>query len=146
MRYFTFYELEYSETAVKRGVKNTPTPQAEENLRLLVERLLDPLRERYGKPITVNSGYRNAEVNRLVGGVPGSQHTSGCAADISTGSKAENQHLARMIVQYGLPFDQLIDEQGYSWVHVSISPNGYNRRQILRINKNGTRIIQEAEL
>lgn len=146
MKYFTFFELEYSEKAVKRGIKNKPTPQAEENLRLLVERLLDPLRERYGKPITINSGYRNAEVNRLVGGVSGSQHLTGCAADISAGSKAENQHLARLIVQYGLPFDQLIDEHGYAWVHVSISPNGYNRRQILRIDSKGSRKITEAEL
>ena len=132
MKYFTFYELEYSQKAVERHIANTPTPEAEENLRRLVEAVLDPLRERYGKPIRVSSGFRNAQVNRLVGGVANSQHLTGQAADITTGSKLENQHLARLLAQSGLPFDQLIDENGYQWVHVSYNPGGYQRRKILR--------------
>ena len=132
MKYFTFYELEYSQKAVERHISNKPTPEAEEHLRLLVEFLLDPLRERYGKPIFVSSGFRNAQVNRLVGGVANSQHLTGEAADITTGSKLENQHLARLLAQSGLPFDQLIDENGYQWVHVSYNASGYQRRQILR--------------
>lgn len=145
MRYFTFFELEYSDMAVKRHIKNTPTTEVEGNLRLLVERLLDPLRERYGKAIMVSSGYRNAVVNKLVGGVPKSQHLTGCAADITTGSTSGNQHLARLLAQSGLPFDQLIDENNYAWVHVSYV-EGYNRRQILRYRNGKYTSIGEDQL
>ena len=90
MKYFTFFELEYSQTAFERKIKNVPTPKVEETLRLLVEHLLDQLRERYGKPIIVGSGFRNSPVNKLVGGVDNSQHMLGCAADLQTGSKLQN--------------------------------------------------------
>lgn len=82
MNYFTFFELEYSKKAVENNIKNAPTPEVEDNLRLLVENLLDPLRELYGKPIIIGSGFRNEKVNKLVGGVKNSQHKSGCAADL----------------------------------------------------------------
>lgn len=145
MKHFTFFELEYSSTAVERKIKNYPTPEIENNLRALVDSLLDPLRERFGKPIIVGSGFRNVQVNKLVGGVVNSQHLTGCAADLQTGSRLENQHLARLLAQSGIPFDQLIDEHNYSWVHVSYNPNGNQRRQILRIDKQGkaTRITAE---
>lgn len=145
MKHFTFFELEYSSTAVERKIKNYPTPEIESNLRALVDNLLDPLRERFGKPIIVGSGFRNVQVNKLVGGVVNSQHLTGCAADLQTGSRLENQQLARLLAQSGIPFDQLIDEHNYSWVHVSYNPNGNQRRQILRIDKQGkaTRITAE---
>lgn len=146
MKWFTFFELEYSAEAVKRGIKNAPTAEVEENLRLLVERLLDPLRERYGKPIIIGSGYRNAKVNKIVGGVSNSQHMLGCAADLQTGSKAENRRLAQLLVESGLGFDQLIDEHDFSWVHVSYNQSEYQRRQILRITKKGTKYITASEL
>lgn len=146
MKYFTFFELEFSQKAFERRIKNEPTPAVEDNLRLLVERLLDPLRERYGKPVVVDSGFRNAQVNKLVGGVANSQHLTGCAADLQTGSRLENQHLARLLAQSGLPFDQLIDEHDYGWVHVSYNPSGYQRCEILRIVKNRTVRITENEL
>ena len=146
MKYFTFFELEYSQTAIANGIKNYPTPEIEDNLRLLVERLLDPLREQYGKPIIVGSGFRCPKVNKLVGGVPTSQHMKGCAADLQTGTKEGNRHLARMLATCGLPFDQLIDEHDYSWIHVSYNPSEYQRRQILRITKQGTKVIKAEEL
>mgnify|MGYP001024757040 FL=1 len=74
MKYFTLKELTRSTTATAKGIDNTPTPEVEKNLTLLVENVLDPLREIYGKPITVNSGYRCPELNKAVGGSKTSDH------------------------------------------------------------------------
>jgi len=145
MKYFTIAELIYSRDYWKK-IWNKTTPEVEDNLRVLVEKVLDPLRLFYGKPISINSGYRCAELNKKVGGVWNSQHLTGEAADISTGSKLENQHLARMIVEMKLPFDQLIDEAGYAWVHISYKRNGENRGQILRMKNGKYTIIKASEL
>ena len=125
-------ELTASATALRRGIDNTPNNRVRANLSALVSNVLDPLREAYGKPIVVTSGYRSEKLNRAVGGVKNSQHTLGHAADIrSVGdSVAENRRLFNLIQQLRLPFDQLIDEHGYDWIHVSHVP-GANRRQVI---------------
>ena len=69
MRYFTFQEFERSATAIRHGIDNTIPEQAKKNIAILVDNVLDPLRSWWGKPIIVTSGYRNTELNRLVGGV-----------------------------------------------------------------------------
>ena len=101
---------------------------------------------RYGKPINVNSGYRCQALNKAVGGVSNSQHLTGEAADIDTGSKTENRKLAKMIVDMRLPFDQLIDEADYAWVHVSYKCKGDNRGQILRMKNGKYKTIKAEEL
>lgn len=133
MKYFSIRELTKSETACRRHIDNTPSPEARKNLELLVEKVLDPLREAYGKPIRVTSGYRSPKLNRAVGGGASSQHVKGQAADICTtgDTPEENKQLYDLIKQLGLPFDQLINEYGYNWVHVSYGPR--NRRQELKI-------------
>lgn len=133
MRYFTLEELTKSATATAKKIDNTPTKEVEDNLTKLVDKVLDPLREAYGKPIKVNSGYRCPKLNRAVGGSATSQHVLGQAADITGGSKAENKILFDLIKSLKLPFDQLIWENGGVWVHVSFGPR--NRRQVLSINK-----------
>ena len=145
MKYFTISELIYSSSYWK-VLWNKTTPEIEQNLTALVAAVLDPLRERYGKPINVNSGFRCKELNRLVKGAVNSQHMSGEAADIDTGSKTENKKLAKLIVQMGLPFDQLIDEANYSWVHVSYKCRGVNRGQILRMRNGKYTSIKPEEL
>lgn len=135
-----------SDTAIAKKIWNGATIEQEENLRALVENVLDPLRLRYGKPIKVNSGFRNAAVNKAVGGVGNSQHLRGEAADIDTGTRLGNQHLARLIVEMKLPIDQLIDEANYSWVHVSYKRNGGNRGQILRYKNKVYTIIKKEDL
>lgn len=145
MKYFTIAELIYSRDHWKK-IWNKTTPEIEQNLNTLVYTILDPLRLFYGKPITVTSGYRCPELNKKVGGVGNSQHLRGEAADIDTGSRLENQHLARMIVQLNLPFDQLIDEANYAWVHVSYKRVGENRGQILRMRNGKYQIIKAEEL
>ncbi|MDR0692348.1 MAG: peptidase M15, partial [Prevotellaceae bacterium] len=103
-----------------------------ENLTNLVDKLLDPVREQWGKPIRVNSGYRSMAINMAVGGAATSQHLKGEAADITAGSKEENKKLFELI-KSGYVFDQLIDETDYTWLHVSLKRNGVNRKQILHL-------------
>ena len=98
-----------------------------------VSLVLDPLREAYGKPINVNSGYRCPKLNKAVGGSSTSRHVLGRAADNTGGSKVENKKLFDLVKSLKLPFDQLIWEKGGVWVHVSCSPR--NRRQVLSISK-----------
>ncbi|MCS2321488.1 D-Ala-D-Ala carboxypeptidase family metallohydrolase [Bacteroides fragilis] len=131
MKYFTLKELTRSATAEAKGIDNTPTPEVEKNLTLLVENVLDPLRKLSGKPITVNSGYRCPELNKAVGGSKTSDHVKGFAADITGGSKEENERLFYLI-KYNFNFKQLIDEKDFSWVHVSYDPSNL-KNQILKL-------------
>ena len=132
MKYFTIAEMSASATAVSRGIDNIPGPDTVSRLTRLVERVLDPLREAYGKPITVNSGYRCPALNRAVGGAAASQHLTGEAADITAGSRQENSRLYKLLAQLGLPVDQAINERGFSWIHVSHTA-GHNRGQFLAL-------------
>ena len=133
MKYFTIEELTKSATASRKGINNTPDESVKRNLTLLVEKILDPLREAWGAPIIVTSGYRCGRLNKAVGGAAKSQHMYGQAADIRTVSDkpSDNKKLFDLIRDLKLPYDQLIDEYGYNWVHVSYSSR--HRRQILHI-------------
>ena len=131
MKYFTIKELCKSSTATYKGIDNTPNSEIVSNLEQLVDKILDPLREKYGKPIKINSGYRCDRLNKAVGGSATSQHRYGLAADITTGSRLENKLLFILVQQLNLPFDQLIDEKSYSWIHISFSKN--TRKQILHL-------------
>lgn len=117
MKYFTFDELTYSRTAVENGLLNRPGATERDNLAQLVERLLDPLRERLGEPIAILSGYRSPEVNTLVGGVPDSQHTLGEAADCYC--LAGPERLLAVLRASGLPFDQAIVYRRRNFLHLS---------------------------
>lgn len=131
MKYFTIKELCKSSTAVWKKIDNSPNSEIIKNLELLVDNILDPLRENYGKPIRVNSGYRCPDLNKAVNGSKTSQHMTGLAADITVGSPYNNKLLFNLIIDLDLPFDQLIDEKNYSWVHVSYSNKP--RKQILHL-------------
>ncbi len=136
MKYFTIDELCASDTAQRRGIDNTPDTAKKQKLQTLIEQLLDPIRAAWGAPITINSGYRSRKLNAAVGGVSTSQHLRGEAADISVGSPAENKRLFAKIVELQktgrIAFDQLIDESGYRWIHLSYRP-GANRNQTLHL-------------
>nr|DAG80382.1 MAG TPA: peptidase [Bacteriophage sp.] len=135
MKYFTIEELTRSATATTRGIDNTPTPEIKANLERLVDKVLDGLREIYGKPITVNSGYRCPELNKAVGGSKTSDHMNGFSVDITASCKKENAILFQ-IIKDNFDFDQLIWEKGNSeypdWVHVSYNPNRL-RKQVLKM-------------
>lgn len=137
MKYFTISEFIKSDTALKMRLWNGANKEIEENIRSLVDEVLDPLRERYGRPIYVISGYRCPKLNNLVNGAPNSQHMRGEAADITGGSPAENLKLAQMIAESG-KFDQMIlEEVGPNdllpqWIHITWKRKGWNRKNILK--------------
>lgn len=133
MKFFTIEELTKSDVAKKNNISNIPNIQERNNLIALVDNILDPLREAYGKPIVITSGFRSDKVNKLSGGSSTSQHRLGQAADIRSkqDTKEENKKLFDLIQKLDLPFDQLIDEYNFNWVHVSYSSR--NRKQILHI-------------
>lgn len=132
-KYFTLGELCKSDTAFAMGINNTPSDNATiERMQVLMDKCLDKVREMWGKPLGVNSGYRSPELNRAVGGKPNSQHLKGEASDITAGTKDNNRKLFDLIVASDIDFDQLIDESGYKWLHISYC-KGNNRRQILHL-------------
>lgn len=133
-KYFTFAEMIASEVANIKGIDNTPDWQAAENLRRLVDMVLEKVRAIWGAPLYVNSGYRCESLNLLVGGAKNSQHLRGMAADITTGSVEGNKRLFDMVAQSDIQFDQLIDEKGYQWLHISYDALvAVPRRQILHL-------------
>ena len=145
MKYFTIKELTKSTTAIKRHIDNSPSKEVERSLTALVERILDPLREAYGKPIIVTSGYRCPRLNAIVGSTPSSQHVKGEAADIKSvqDTPEENKKLYDLIVKLKLPFDQLINEHNYDWVHVSFGAR-HRRQKLKAVRKNGKTVYVNA--
>lgn len=118
-------------TAIKLRLWNGANLEVEENLRALVDEVLDPLREAYGRPVRVTSGYRCPRLNTLVGGAPNSQHMRGEAADIQpvAGNEDDLPEMARILIGNG-KFDQLIVYP--TFIHVSWRRFGWNRKQVLR--------------
>lgn len=131
MEFFTINELIKSTTAKQKGIKNIPSKEEEQNLIALINNILDPLRKAYGKPIIVTSGYRSKALNKAIGGAKTSQHQYGYAADIRSVSDSKEENKKIFELAKTLPFDQLIDEHNYDWIHISYSPK--NRRQILHL-------------
>ena len=129
MDYFTFNELTYSRTAEMAGLDNTPGEQERLALAALVEKVLDPLREALGEPIRITSGYRSPELNRLVGGVPTSQHLKGEAADCT--AEAGPERLLDLLYLHKIPFDQAIVYRKRNFLHISYRTDGKNRGQLI---------------
>ena len=125
-KYFTIAELCKSETADRLGIDNRLPKALLPNLQALIDNVLDPLREWYGKPIYVNSGYRCAELNKAVGGVPDSFHVQGMAADIDVHDAKENRKLFEHISK-NLPFTESGWEGGGAWIHVAYDKDRLDR-------------------
>lgn len=122
---FTYKEFEESETADKLGIDNTITKDLiRNNVKELVFHVLQPLRDKFDVPIHINSGYRCLKLNAAIGGVPSSQHVMGQAADIVVEGKKPIE-VAEMIVEMGLPYDQL--GLYNEFVHVSVSSRQRNQ-------------------
>lgn len=122
---FTLEEFTRSDAAKRLGIKNTPSPDEIENLRLLCEHILQPLREAWGDMLFINSGYRKEALNKAVGGVTGSQHTKGQAADVRCSNPIK---LLQTLKDLNIPFDQAIVYP--SFLHISYDKNG-NRNQVI---------------
>lgn len=144
-KYFSLRELTKSDVADRKGIANKPSEGVEMNLQRLVMNVLDPLREEWGAPIIVTSGYRCVRLNAAVGGARSSQHVTGQAADIHTISdtREDNRKLRDLLIHLNLPFDQLIDEFDCNWIHVSHRESG-NRGQLLSARKQGGKTVYVA--
>lgn len=120
---FKLNELIYSSTAEVNGINNYPSLVEIDNLRALCENILQPIRDKWGSPLYVNSGYRSPILNRKVAGAPTSYHCSGNAVDITTRDTKKNKELFNMIVDMiknnEIEVGELIDEHRYSWLHIS---------------------------
>lgn len=136
---FSLHEMLRSQTASRKGFDEQFNPPANvvDNLVVLCTKLLEPVRQLYGAPITISSGYRCQRVNKAVGGKPNSQHLTGEAADIDFGTREQNLKLFGMIQDWQkrgfLEFDQLLNEYDGDWVHLSFKRIGKNRNQVLNI-------------
>lgn len=128
-KYFTIAELCNSDTADRRGIINRIPKDLLPNVQGLIDNVLDPLREWYGKPIYVNSGYRCPELNKAVGGVENSFHVSGCAADIDARNYEENKKLFDYI-KNNLPFTEVGWEGGGRWIHVALVPGRESEKEV----------------
>ena len=124
--YFTLSELTYSATATAHSIQNVPTAEAVKNLESLVLNVLDPIREKWQSPIYITSGYRCPALNRKVGGVEGSYHTRGMAADITAKSVFYNTALyteIRILHREGLiPLTECYMERQGLYIHVAYDP------------------------
>ena len=139
---FKLWEFITSPTADRNGISNMPNDDEIKNLKLLCQKILQPAREALG-PLRINSGFRSAKLNKLVGGVPTSDHRLGFAADvvpINTGTRA----LAEWVVRNVPKFDQVIlefgpDENHPNWIHLSMHTR--LRKQILRATREGGKTV-----
>tara|TARA_R110000764_G_C10966842_1_gene378807 strand:+ start:134 stop:592 length:459 start_codon:yes stop_codon:yes gene_type:complete len=129
----SYKESTRSRTAVKKGIDNTPSMIKLKAMRLVAEKVFQPVREWYGKPISINSFFRCVELNTVIGGVIYSQHVNGEAIDIDTDE--DNAKLFHYILD-NLEFDKLIWEYGDdlapAWIHLSYREVG-NRQESYRI-------------
>ena len=141
---FTLNELTKSQEALRVGIDNTPNDEHIENLKILCENILQPIRDFYGMPLSVSSGYRSAALCEAIGSSSKSQHTKGQAADFEIFGVA-NKDLADFVVK-NLDYDQCIlefwneNEPNSGWVHCSFNSSG-NRKQFLKAEKLNGRVV-----
>ncbi len=126
---FKMSELIYSETAIRNNINNMPDINSMDCMLNLICYCLQPIRNKLAKPMIISSGYRNSQVNKLVGGVVTSQHTKGQAVDFTVKGMSVKQ-IIEFIKNSGIEFDQLINEYD-KWVHISYV-KGKNRKQVLK--------------
>ena len=135
---FSLIELTKSQTATRKGIDNTPSPEHQDNLKSLCTHVLQPIRDHFDCVVSVSSGYRSPELCVAIGSSIKSQHASGCAADFEIFG-VSNKDLADYIDE-NLDYDQLIleywkeSDPNSGWVHCSYSKND-NRKQYLKAIK-----------
>lgn len=126
---FKMSELIHSDTAVRQNINNMPDINSLDCMLDLIVYCLQPIREKIAKPMIISSGYRNSQVNKLVGGVATSQHCKGQAVDFTVKGMSVAA-VIEFIKKSGIEYDQLINEYN-KWVHISYV-KGRNRKQVLK--------------
>ena len=140
MKYFTIEELCYSTTAKKNKIDNTPSEEIIENLTEFTNEVLDKLREVWGSPIKVSSGYRCEKLNKKIDGSKTSSHLKGYAADLIP-VNGDIDGLVECAIELSKTFnyDQIIDEYSGNkhWLHIGYKNLKGQQRKEIRIFKNG---------
>ena len=133
---FTLQEFTKSVSAIRNDIDNSPNAEHIRNIQLLVKYVLQPLREGLNKPIRITSGYRSEALNKAIKGSKKSQHCKGQAADLQfkVNGVMSNKMIWDKIIELDLPFDQMINEFNYSWIHISYN-HEYNRKAMLEAYK-----------
>ena len=133
---FTLQEFTKSVSAIRNDIDNSPNAEHIRNIQLLVKYVLQPLREALNKPIRITSGYRSEALNKAIKGSKKSQHCKGQAADLQfkVNGVMSNKMIWDKIIELDLPFDQMINEFDYSWIHISYN-HEYNRKAMLEAYK-----------
>lgn len=138
-------EVMRSETAKRKGISNMPTPEHIENFKKLAENVFQPIREHFGIPIHISSGYRSKALNAAVGGSLSSQHCQGEAIDIDMDGTSITNKQVFDFIRENVNFDQMIWEFGTDtnpdWVHVSYESTGKQRKQVLKAVKQAGKTI-----
>ena len=143
MKFFSITELTQSATAKRLGIDNTPSDDIKNNLVLFIEKVLDPIREDWGGPISVSSGYRCPELNAKVGGAKTSGHLYGYCADLQVkGGMKKIRELANFIFEWmknhKMKWDEILFEHsgGVTWLHFCwIGKDGKQRMKCFDIIK-----------
>jgi hypothetical protein len=131
---FSLKEMTRSDAATRLGLNNTPDEKTIDNLKTLCEKVLQPIRDHFGKTVTVTSGFRSSETNQAIGGSKSSDHVRGQAADIEIPG-VPNAELAQWIMD-NLEYTQLILEfytpgiPDSGWVHVSYDPSNLKKQEL----------------
>lgn len=142
--HFSLEEFLRSETAARIGRTLQPEQHIIDNLQILCEEVLEPLREKLGRPITILSGWRPQWLNQMVGGAPTSEHVDGRAADLLVAGMTPLA-VCRAIESTAVPFNQVIHEFG-QWAHVSVAAIGSQpaRKSLTAISERGRTVYIAA--
>ncbi len=142
-KHISYKEGVYSRTAERLGLKNDPSDDHLANMKLVAEKVFEPLRSYVGAPIKINSFYRGPELNKAIGGSAKSQHCHGQAIDIDDTFGHKSNADMYMYIKENLEFDQMIwefgDDNNPNWVHVSYVSEEDNRNRCLKAYKDNNK-------
>lgn len=148
--HITLAEATKSQTAVRKGINNTPSATELQRMRIVAMRVFEPVREFIGQPLLVSSFFRCIELNKAIGGASTSQHALGEAIDIDGDPYGVSNKEIFDYIRKKLVFDQLIWEFGNDnepdWVHVSYTTRYPNRKQVLRAHRNSEGKVYYTEI
>jgi hypothetical protein len=139
---FSLNEFISSETALRRGIDNTPSAEVLANLKALCENIMQPLRDWYGKPINITSGYRSPALNRAIKGAANSDHMRGQAVDFTL--PKEDYPKVFEWLRNNVQFTQIIDEFGFSWIHISYDAKNLKKQALKAVKQNGKTLYINA--
>jgi hypothetical protein len=140
-KHLSLAEVSRSETAKRKGINNTPSGEHLENFKKLAENIFEPIREHFGVPIHISSGYRSKELNSAIGGSATSDHCVGSAIDIDQENSSITNNQVFNFIKDNLKFKQLIAEfpvnGQLSWVHVAYNENNLKNQILVAKKVNG---------